>query len=288
LPRQVKDEFYRNRERVVKESIELFEKSKAFSSLPNMAKTHDQIPKLRSLQETFNQLVKDIKADVTLQAVENRLKADELIEVLFDQFKDEVLDQEIFIKARVRQQIGNPPGKKDSLGDAINWEWLIVSVPDLEDLNIVSGDGDFESVLTSGVVKDFLRREWRAIKRSEIRLFKGLPELLKEFFPDIKLSDEIDKKDAIMKLESSYNFSATHAAIAKLSKYDEFNENEQVRLVNAFIENQQINWILGDEDVFEFAKKLLGQIKNVAIQIDAVPLETMIAEVVKARNEDAI
>lgn len=253
-----------------------------------MAKTHDQIPKLRSLQETFNQLVKDIKADVTLQAVENRLKADELIEVLFDQFKDEVLDQEIFIKARVRQQIGNPPGKKDSLGDAINWEWLIVSVPDLEDLNIVSGDGDFESVLTSGVVKDFLRREWRAIKRSEIRLFKGLPELLKEFFPDIKLSDEIDKKDAIMKLESSYNFSATHAAIAKLSKYDEFNENEQVRLVNAFIENQQINWILGDEDVFEFAKKLLGQIKNVAIQIDAVPLETMIAEVVKARNEDAI
>ena len=32
LPGQVKDEFYRNRERVVKESIELFEKSKALSN----------------------------------------------------------------------------------------------------------------------------------------------------------------------------------------------------------------------------------------------------------------
>lgn len=288
LPMQVKDEFYRNRERVVKESIELFEKSKASSSLPNMAKTHDRVPELRSLQETFNQMVRDIKADVTLQAVENRLKADELIEVLFDQFKDEALDQEIIVKAKVRQQIGNPPGKKDSLGDAINWEWLIVSVPDSEDLNIVSGDGDFESVLTSGIVKDFLKREWQSIKRSEIRLFKGLPELLKEYFPDIKLSDDIDKKDAIMKLESSYNFSATHAAIAKLNKYDEFNENEQLRLVNAFIENQQVNRILGDEDVFEFANKLLGQIKNVAIQSDAVPLEAMIAQVVKARIADAV
>ena len=288
LPKQVKDEFYRNRERVVKESIELFEKSKASSSLPNMAKTHDRIPELRGLQESFNQLVKDIKADVTLQAVESRLKADELIEVLFDQFKEESIDQEIILKAKDRQQIGNPPGKKDSLGDAINWEWLIVSVPELEDLNIVSGDGDFESVLTPGAVKDFLQREWRARKRSEIRLFKGLPELLKEYFPDIKLSDEIDKKDAILKLESSYNFAATHAAIAKLNKYDQFNENEQLRLVNAFIENQQVNWIVGDEDVFDFAKKLLGQIKNASIQIDAIPLEVMISDVEKSRNEDSL
>lgn len=288
LPKQVKDEFYRNRERVVKESIELFEKSKASSSLPNMAKTHDRIPELRGLQESFNQLVRDIKADVTLQAVESRLKADELIEVLFDQFKEESIDQEIILKAKDRQQIGNPPGKRDSLGDAINWEWLIVSVPELEDLNIVSGDGDFESVLTPGAVKDFLQREWRARKRSEIRLFKGLPELLKEYFPDIKLSDEIDKKDAILKLESSYNFAATHAAIAKLNKYDQFNENEQLRLVNAFIENQQVNWIVGDEDVFDFAKKLLGQIKNASIQIDAIPLEVMISDVEKSRNEDSL
>ena len=288
LPKQVKDEFYRNRERVVKESIELFEKSKASSSLPNMAKTHDRIPELRGLQENFNQLVKDIKADVTQQAVESRLKADELIEVLFDQFKEESIDQEIILKAKDRQQIGNPPGKRDSLGDAINWEWLIVFVPELEDLNIVSGDGDFESVLTPGAVKDFLQREWRARKRSEIRLFKGLPELLKEYFPDIKLSDEIDKKDAILKLESSYNFAATHAAIAKLNKYDQFNENEQLRLVNAFIENQQVNWIVGDEDVFDFAKKLLGQIKNASIQIDAIPLEVMIADVEKLRDEDSL
>jgi len=89
-------------------------------------------------------------------------------------------------------------------------------------------------------------------------------------------------------LESSYNFAATHAAIAKLNKYDQFNENEQLRLVNAFIENQQVNWIVGDEDVFDFAKKLLGQIKNASIQIDAIPLEVMISDVEKSRNEDSL
>ena len=288
LPKQVKDEFYRNRERVVKESIELFDKSKASSSLPNMTRTHERISELRSIQEAFNQLVKDIKADVMLQAIDGKLKADELIEVLFDQFIDSLINEEVIKKAKNRHEIGNPPGKKDGLGDAINWEWLLDSVPDHEDLNIVSGDGDFESELNPGFIKDFLQREWRSTKNSEVRLFKGLPELLKEYFPEIKLSDEIDKKDAILKLESSYNFAATHAAISKLNKYDEFNENEQLRLVNAVINNQQVHWILGDEDVFDFAKKLLGQIKNVSLQIDAVPLEVMLEEVEKSRNENAI
>jgi hypothetical protein len=44
-----------------------------------------------------------------------------------------------------RMSLNNPPGKKGSLGDRLNWEQLLSRMPNQADLHIVSKDGDFAS-----------------------------------------------------------------------------------------------------------------------------------------------
>ena len=59
-----------------------------------------------------------------------------------------------------RVQVGNPPGKAQSFGDAINWETLLRAAPDGEDLLLVSADGDYASALDRSSLDGFLRQEW--------------------------------------------------------------------------------------------------------------------------------
>ncbi len=287
LPQQVKDEFSRNRERVIKESVGVFEKSKANASLPNIAKSHTKVSDLRRLQEEFNQLVKEIKSDIDEQISDGKLKADELVSVLFSQLNTSAIDTSIIDKARLRKELGNPPGKNGNLGDSINWEWLLSNVPAGEDLNIVSSDSDYSSELIDGDIKKFLADEWVLNKDSEIKLYKGLPDLLKDHFPHIKLSDEIDKQAAINQLESSWAFTTTHDAISKLDKFAEFGDGELSQLINAYISNSQIHWILGDEDVLNFAKKILSLVKNEFLELDAYPLKCMVEEIEKSSDSNA-
>lgn len=83
----------------------------------------------------------------------------------------------------MRVEIGNPPGKKGSTGDVINWEWLLTKKLDFREneLVVVGADGDFESELHKGKPKEFLLREWSAENPScEFVLYKTLtfPRLL--------------------------------------------------------------------------------------------------------------
>lgn len=63
-------------------------------------------------------------------------------------------------KARLRSELGNPPGKKGSIGDAINWELLLENIPQKTDLYFVSEDGDFASKIDASNFSDFLNDEW--------------------------------------------------------------------------------------------------------------------------------
>ena len=64
-------------------------------------------------------------------------------------------DSSTLDKATDRTEIGNPPGKKGSLGDAIIWESLLGHAPD-EPLHFVSDDIDYKSKLNKLKMKDFL------------------------------------------------------------------------------------------------------------------------------------
>lgn len=67
------------------------------------------------------------------------------------------------------------------------------------------------------------------------------------------------KNEAIDGLVSSNSFSMTHNFIAKLNRcHHLFEPNDVSRMFEALVDNQQINWIVTDDDVNEFYIKLLN------------------------------
>ena len=130
-------------------------------------------------------------------------------------------------------------------------------------------------------------REWGRAKKGDLELFKGLPDFLKKYFPEIKLSDEIDKSMAIEKLENSFSFGATHSAISSLQKYDDLKEADLLRIINAYTSNRQIHWILTDEDVLSFAKKLMLLLKTEKLKEAAKPLREMLGQFETQKAEES-
>lgn len=284
MPQQVADEFWRNRERVIRDALDTFLKTKAQQFLPNIIRSNPKASELRKAVDQVNSLVKTLKEDADSAINEHNLPADSIIELLFKQCKPEPIAHDVIERARLRKDLGNPPGKADSLGDAVNWEWLLSQADPNDDLTIVSADGDFESELLPSTPKEFLVREWGQKSVGHLTLHKGLPELLKANFPDIKLSDEIDKLAAIEKLEKSLSFTATHNAIAKLSKFDDFTDSEVVRIASAYDQNNQVHMIFGDTDVTDFAKKILPLAKS-AEALEAVKVLELLLEQIEEPDD---
>ncbi|HXN89181.1 MAG TPA: hypothetical protein VN890_07505 [Methylocella sp.] len=94
-------------------------------------------------------------------AKERRLKADFLIEDIFKDTESIPITIDILGRAKTRVEIGNPPGKAGSMGDAVNWEAILHSEDMVfENLNIVSIDKDFASPLDENELNPFLKREY--------------------------------------------------------------------------------------------------------------------------------
>lgn len=278
MTQQVEDEFWRNREGSVAEAVKRFKETKVNLVQPNLIRMYDGANDLRNAVKAIDKMVKEIITVVEADIQNDSLKADEVIKELFLLATPESLDGSIIEEARLRVELGNPPGKRGGLGDAVNWEWLLNHAPNGEKLIIVSIDGDFESVLVQEKVKEYLFREWKKRKGAEIDLYKSLPKFLKDHFPDIKLSDEIAKLTAIERLEWSDSFAETHEVIARLSKFDDFNDNEVEKILEAYLSNSQILRIINDEDVKEFARKVTGLVTTEYTQKLANEVKSQIRE----------
>jgi predicted nucleic acid-binding protein len=272
------DEFSRNRERVIAESLSQFMKSKFELHRPNIIRPHAESVELEHMQSRIRELTKTIVERVTAEAVAGETTADKVVNELFAAAKIHTVDSKIVDTAIHRTTLRKPPGKKDSFGDAIHWEWLLAHVPKSEDLHIISRDGDFESQLSVGSLEPYLAFEWANRKSSTCHLYLSLSSFLKRHFPNIQLADQLAKGAAIEKLEKSSNFATTHNAVARLTQFDDFTAAELQRIINAYQSNNQINWILGDDDVKEFAHKLVT-IAYSSDLVDAVfPIEEMLNE----------
>ena len=262
---QIEDEFWRNRESVIADAIKNLKETKIIQKLPNIVRGYETYKTLKNTIDNFNKLAKQLEDEVQADISENKLKADELIQALFKNNKPQEVSLEVISKAQNRMNVGNPPGKKGSLGDAINWEWLLTQKADFweNELIIISEDGDFESELHKGKMKEYLSREWNGQNPNcEIVLFKSLPSFLDKYFPEIKFSDEIDKIHAIDSLANSYNFASTHAAISRLNEFSDFTNDDVIKVINAYKDNNQVRWILTDVDVLDFAKKIITYAKS--------------------------
>ena len=185
-----------------------------------------------------------------------------MIEELFAKAHLIETSDDLIEKSKLRVSIGNPPGKNGSLGDAINWEALLETIPKGEDLYLIADDRDYFSALDEHKPKEFLIREWEERKNANVYFYRRLTPFFKEHYPDIKLASELEKEMAVQQLVGSGAFVTTHSAIAKLSGFESFSQSQVSEIVDAGLNNNQVNWILGDQDVYEFMTQFAAQHKN--------------------------
>lgn len=78
-----------------------------------------------------------------------------------------------------------------------------------------------------------------------------------EAYKEIFLDFENRRIEAIQKLVSSDNFATTHMAISELEEFRNYLSDEEIlQILEATISNNQINWILTDDDVKQFISDL--------------------------------
>lgn len=229
------DEFYRNRDKVIADVVK--ELSTAIS-IPQLFSGHADYKAIKKQAEMIRAEVERVKNETLEAAQDGSLKADTIISRLF---KDAtVVDAVTITKAKRRSDVGNPPGKAGSIGDAINWELLLTTVPVDENLHIVSRDGDFASALDKTKLNSFLQKEWDKNRLGSIHLYETLNGLFKTNFPHIKLMDEYIKDDLIRQLSQSLSFDSSRAIIEKMLKVGGFSEKQIAALYKAATTNDQV------------------------------------------------
>ena len=190
----LKDEVYRNRENEIARSIKAFEDMPTSWSVPKIFTAYADFSKLTRLLDELEKTKKALLASARKDVQESSHIADSVIAELFRSAEPHVLS-EATLKLGVDRAIhSKKPGKRESCGDAVHWEWLKLTVPDKQDLTIISADSDFASPLPPYPLSAYLSDEWKENKSSRCTLFSSLAGFLKKHFPDIKISDEIEKE----------------------------------------------------------------------------------------------
>lgn len=172
---QVEMEFKKNRQKVILESLGRF-KNPDWSSL--------SVPALVSELQAAKQIVKKTKEISTQQKrinqkiqkiLKNAPQNDPVYQTLQRLFKhtkspynlNRQKKQRFSIRnlARKRFVLGYPPRKKEdnSIGDAVNWEWVVKCAQDSgKDIIIVTRDSDYGAILKNeSFLNDWLRQEFK-------------------------------------------------------------------------------------------------------------------------------
>lgn len=255
LPQQVSNEILRNREAKVLDALKSFDMKKP--KYPVFCKAYEDFEQLNKDITSVISRFKEFRKNIESQITSNELPADKTLKNFFSVI--EIIPSESYIeKAYNRYRIGNPPGKDNKYGDAINWECLLDTVPPNEDLYFISADKDFHSLVDERKMNPFLIEEWSVKKNSKIYFYSSLVDFLNEHVKAIQLEDETKKQKLILDLYNSQNFESTHGIIASLRKYSGWTEQEVEKLSAALIYNNQINWIITDSDVWDFYSTILS------------------------------
>ncbi|HZL77669.1 MAG TPA: PIN domain-containing protein [Candidatus Limnocylindrales bacterium] len=264
LTDQVVVEFQRNRDGKIADALKGLKDQRLSLQFPQLCKDYAEYAELRALQKKYEDAHGALLEKVSQDVASATLKADETIRELFAKATRIETVSELVAKAKLRFEIGNPPGKDGSLGDAINWEALLEHVPVGNDLHFITDDRDYVSVLDENQFKGFLLNEWIGHKKSAIRFYRRLSSFFKDHFPQINLASELEKEFAIQALAASRNFSQTHEAIAQLAKYTQFTGTQVNDIMRAAVSNRQVFWIIKDQDVDQFLRfAILGHEKDI-------------------------
>ena len=263
IPQQVKDEIRRNRETKLKDAFKRFEINDV--QYPVFCRDYEEY---KSFSEDFSNIKERYKAwkkKIDEDILKEKLPADITIKEFFE--LDGTIPCEKYIDAAYnRYRIGNPPGKDNKYGDAINWECLLEEVPNGEDLHFISADKDYMSALSDDEFNPFLREEWKEKKASKIIFYKNLVSFLSNHVKGIQLKTEQEKQKLIRQLSESGTFITTHGIIAMLNKHTDWTDAQIEELCTAAENNNQVGWILSDRDILNFYSNLLEKEKCEGLQ----------------------
>lgn len=250
LPVQVISEFLRNREVKLADALKIFGGDKITSAFPAFSKDYEEYKIMKTAIKEYNESKNRLLTKIREEIEDRALKADHVTKELFE--KAHNLDYGDYIEAaKLRFDLGNPPGKDKSYGDAISWETLLGTVPKDKDLYFVSDDKDYFSEIDNKKFRGYLRDEWAEKKNSSVIYYKSISDFFKEKYPDIKLATELQKDLYINRLEESGSFRRARRNIHKLASMDNFTSNQINKIFDIACSNNQVFWIGDDEDINE-------------------------------------
>ncbi len=272
LTDQLIDEFNRNREQRIDGAIKSLRTQTFNPQFPQLCEDYPEVELLRGSLKHYEQAHAALTSKILVDIKAKNLKADRIVQSLFNLGKQLSANINILDRARFRMGVGNPPGKNNSLGDAINWECLLDETLVGEDLFFITGDKDYASALNEDEFSDFLLNEWHDKKQTKIHFYKRLSGFCKEQFPEIAIASVRDKEFLIRDLVNSQSIADTQKAIAKLSYYQEFTAAQVNTIVAAAISNRQVVWSIEDESVRNFISSV---VTNNTQYLDAASLASI-------------
>lgn len=239
---QIEMEFKKNRQKVIVESLKKF-KTPEWSNL--------SAPALLAESQAMKQIEKKKKEIGTQQKIihkkiekvlNNPSRNDKVFTTLNRLFRYKSstnLDREKKIRfkirnlARKRFVLGYPPRKNDdiSIGDAVNWEWVIYCAQNSsKDIIIVTRDTDFGAIIKGeSYLNDWLRLEFKERVSRKRNIF--LTDKLASAFKAIKLPVSkamVEEEAKILEIQkeesSSRELKEKWKDLAKLLNVEEGNE----------------------------------------------------------------
>jgi hypothetical protein len=286
ITQQVIDEFTRNRESKISDALHQFRDKPVPREFPQIVKNTPEYKDMQKIALNYSSKMKEVDERLESDIATKTTAADKAIYSIFESAIKIEITSQILKAAKLRSDLGNPPGKKGSLGDAINWESLLPVQSGLDQFFIVSSDKDFASDYDGVKISQFLDEEWHKNHTSDITLYERLSEFFKDRFPDINLAEDFEKQLAIQSLVNSTNFAVTHRSISKLNHYADFSDDEIKELVTAAINNTQIFWVVNDQAVKNFYKRITNNKLSVLDSEQLAAFNQLFAA--KKQTEDVI
>lgn len=244
---QVRMEFLKNRQAVIVEGIRQLKKPGSVQFPPiigdyqpaSMLKKHlkDAENKFKKVKERIEKVLNNpSQNDPVYQAVQRIFNH----KSPYNLTRPDKQRFAIRSMARKRFMLGYPPRKKTdtSIGDAINWEWIIKCAQTSNEnhhILIVSRDGDYG--ITYGnetILNDWLRREFkdRVSRKRKIELTNKLTVALKKLAEVVSIEDE-KEEERVLQEPPPYNRSDRSATSELLSKDPDIREFIEMLIRNA-------------------------------------------------------
>lgn len=216
---QIQMEFLKNRQKVIVDNLKQFQN-------PNRV----SVPRLMSDAKASEMLARHIEnATVKFKEIRKKIELvlsqpsrhDPVYQVLmrifdvsspFNLTRTDKTRFTIRNLAKKRFLLGYPPRKQTdtSIGDAINWEWIIHCANksrDNHNILIVSRDGDYGvSYNDDAILNDWLKREFkeRVSRQRDIELTTKLTVALKRLDEKVTIEDEKEEKTLIKPSTSDF------------------------------------------------------------------------------------